>query len=50
MIEMPLQKGLRKKYVKFRRFSDFALIGADKNGVGSEVHYVPIDRIEEVNS
>ncbi len=47
---MHLQESLRKKYVKFRSFSDFVFIGAHKNGVEIEEHYVPVDRMKEVNS
>ncbi len=50
MIEMSLEKNLRRKYIKFRSFSDFAFIGANKNGVGLEEHFVPFDRLEEMNS
>lgn len=49
-VEMPLEKNLRRKYVKFRSFSEFALIGANKNGIGMEEHFVLFDRLKEMNS
>ena len=49
-VEMPLEKNLGRKYIRFRSFSDFALIGANKNGIGMEEHFMLFDRLEEMNS
>ena len=38
------------KYIKFRSFSEFALIGANKSGIGMEEHFVLFDRLKEMNS
>jgi len=48
-VDMPLPKNLRGKYVKFRSFSNFTIIGTNKRGVGMENHFISVERIEKVN-
>lgn len=48
-VEMPLPKNLRGKFVKFRSFSNFTIIGTNKRGIGMENHFISVERIEKVN-
>ena len=44
-IRMPVQKNKSGKFIRFRNFSDFTIVGTNKKGVGMEEHYISIDRL-----
>ncbi|MCU0820846.1 MAG: hypothetical protein MUC95_00040 [Spirochaetes bacterium] len=43
-LQMPVPKN-RKRFIRFRNFSDFTIVGTNKKGVGMEEHYLSIDRL-----
>jgi hypothetical protein len=45
-IQMPVPKNKSRKFIRFRNFSDFTIVGTNKKGVGMEEHYIAIDKIE----
>jgi len=44
-IQMPVPKNRNKKFIRFRNFSDFTIVGTNKKGAGMEEHYISIDRL-----
>jgi len=42
---MPVPKNRNKKFIRFRNFSDFTIVGTNKKGAGMEEHYISIDRL-----
>ncbi len=44
-IQMPVPKNKNRKFIRFRNFSDFTIVGTNKKGVGMEEHYISIDRL-----
>lgn len=43
--QMPVPKNKNRKFIRFRNFSDFTIVGTNKKGVGMEEHYISIDRL-----
>jgi hypothetical protein len=46
--EMPLPKNKKSKFVRFRAFSDFTIIGTNKRGIGMEEHYIAVDKLRHM--
>ncbi len=43
--DMPLPRNKKNRFVRFRAFSDFTVIGTNKRGIGMEEHYISADRL-----
>ncbi len=46
--ELPVDKKMKKKYIRFRNFSDFTIIGTNKKGVGVEEHLISIEKLKSL--
>ncbi len=49
-IAMPLPRNKRRKFIRFRNFSDFTIVGTNKKGVGIEEHYISRKKLELLSS
>lgn len=46
--EMPLPKNKRQRFVRFRAFSEFTVIGTNKKGIGMEEHYISLEKMKNI--
>ena len=46
---MPLPRGRRARYVRFRAFSEFTVIGTGKKGIGMEEHLISLERLKTLD-
>ncbi len=46
--QLPVENKMKKKYIKFRNFSDFIIIGTNKKGTGVEEHLISIDKLKSL--
>ncbi len=49
-IQMHLPRNKMKKYIRFRNFSDFTIVGTNKKGIGIEDHYISMEKIQKFSS
>ena len=48
-VDMPLPRGRRARYVRFRAFSEFTVIGTGKKGIGMEEHLISLERLKTLD-
>jgi hypothetical protein len=48
-IMLPLPENVSGKFIRFRNFSEFTIIGSSKKGVGMEEHLISIDKLKEMD-
>lgn len=48
-VDMPPPRSKRSRYVRFRAFSEFTVIGTGKKGVGMEEHLISLERLKTLD-
>ena len=46
--QLPVDSKVKKKYIRFRNFSDFTIIGTNKKGTGIEEHLISMDKLKSL--
>lgn len=44
-VPMPVSRNKGGRFIRFRSFSDFTVVGTNKKGVGMEEHYISVERL-----
>lgn len=47
-VEIPVSRNKRGRFIRFRNFSEFTIIGTNKKGIGMEEHYISLSKLESM--